>query len=93
MTTLLEWFIRNCVIFNLEISEKWYLHNPQTVSENVNPKLIWHMNIQRGNVIVERRPNIIIVNKMEKIEIIIDVVIPGDKRRDKITIDKEKEKT
>ena len=77
-----------CEKFNLEKSGKWYLHNPQTVSENVNHKLIWHTNIQRDNVIVERRPDIVIVKKIEKTEIIIDVAIPGDKR---IT-DKEKEK-
>ena len=33
-----------------------------------------------GNVIVERRPDIVIVNKMEKTAIIIDVAIPEDKR-------------
>ena len=46
------------------------------------------MNIQCGNVIVERRPDIAIVNKMEKTAIIIDIAIPGDKT----IIDKEKEK-
>ena len=30
---------------SLEKSKKWYLYNPQTVSENVNHKLIWDMNI------------------------------------------------
>ena len=29
-----------CEKFNLEKSGKWYLHNPQTVTENVNLKLI-----------------------------------------------------
>ena len=47
------------------------------------------MNIQCDNVIVERRPDIAIVNKMEKSVIIIDVAVPGDKR----IIDKGKEKT
>ena len=46
------------------------------------------MNIQCGNVIVERRPDIAIANKMEKTAIIIDIAIPGDKT----IIDKEKEK-
>ena len=45
------------------------------------------MNIQCDNVIVERKPDIVIFNKMEKI--IIDVAILGDKR----IIEKEKEKT
>ena len=77
-----------CEKFNLEYSEKWYLHNPQTVSENINHNLIWDMNVQCDNVIVEWRPAIVIVNKMEKTEIIIDVAIPRDKR----TISKENEK-
>ena len=46
------------------------------------------MNIQRDNVIVERRPDIVIVNKMENTAVITDVAIPGDK----IIIDREKEK-
>ena len=74
--------------FNLENSEKLYLHNPQTVSENVNGKLISDINMQYDNVTVERRPDIVIVNKMEKTAIIKDVAVPWDKR----IIDKEKEK-
>ena len=46
------------------------------------------MSIQCDNVIVERRPDTVIVKKMEKTAIIINVAIPGDKR----IIDKEKEK-
>ena len=46
------------------------------------------MNIQCDNIIEERRSDIVIVNKMEKAAIIIDVTIPGDKR----IIDKEKQK-
>ena len=46
------------------------------------------MNIQSDNIIVERRPDIAIVNKMEEAPIIIDVAIPGDKR----IIEKKKEK-
>ena len=41
-----------------------------------------------GNVIVERRPDIVIVNKMEKAAVITDVEILGDQRM----IGKEKEK-
>ena len=68
-----------CQKFKLEKSEKWYLHNPKTVRENVNHELICDMNIQCHNIIVERRPDIVIVNKMEKTPIIIDVAIPGTK--------------
>ena len=64
----------------LKILEKWYLHNPQTVTENFNPKRIWDINIQCDNVIVERKPDIVIVNKMENTAIVEDVVILEDKR-------------
>ena len=86
VTRMVHWKLREK--FNLEKSEKGYLHNPQTVNENVNHKIIWNMSIQCDNVIVERRPDTVIVKKMEKTAIIIDVAIPGDKR----IIDKEKEK-
>ena len=55
--------------------EKWYPHNPQTVSENVNHKLICNMSMQCDNFIVEKRPDIVIANKMEKIAIIIIIII------------------
>ena len=66
--------------FSIETSEKWYLHNPKTVTENVNHKLIWDMDILCHNLIVEKKPDIVTVNKMEKTTIIIDVAIPGDNR-------------
>ena len=77
-----------CEKLNLEKSKKWYLRNPQTVSENVNHKLIWDMNIQCDRIIVERRPDIVIGNKMEKTATVTDVAIPVDKR----IIDKQTEK-
>ena len=46
------------------------------------------MNIQCVNIIVKRKPDIVIVNKMEKTAVIVDVEIPGDRR----IIYKEKEK-
>ena len=86
---LLEWFIGNCVRNSNLKSLKNIIYSPQTVSENIYHKLIWDMNIQCDNVIVERRPDIVIVDKTEKTAIIIDAAIPGDRR----IIDKEKEKT
>ena len=47
---------------------------------HVNHKIIWNMNIQCDIVIEERKPDIVIANKMEQTAIIIDVAIPGNKR-------------
>ena len=57
--------------------KKWYQNNIQTVIGNVNRKLTWGMVIQCD--IVESKPDIVIVNKMEKTAIIIDVAKSGDK--------------
>ena len=69
-----------CEKFNLEKSGNWYLRILQTVTEKVNYKLMWHMNIQCDNIIVERRPDIAVVNKMEMTAIIIDIAIPGEQK-------------
>ena len=69
-----------CENFNFEKSEKWYLQNPQIVTENVNQILIWDMNIQCDNVIAERKPDFFIANKMEKTAVIMDAAITLDKR-------------
>ena len=76
---LVHWKL--CEKLSFEKPEKWYLHKPQTVCENVNHKLIWDMNIQYDKIRVERRPNIVIVNKMKKTAIITDVAIPGTKEQ------------
>ena len=46
------------------------------------------MNIQCDHTIEARRPDIVIIDKVEKLAIIVDVAIPGDKR----IYDKETEK-
>ena len=80
--------LKLCEKLNLKKSEKCYLHNPETVTENANYKLVWNMHIQYDNVTVERRPDIVIENKMEKTAITIDAAKTGEKR---ITV-KEREK-
>ena len=71
-----------CEKFMLERSDKWYEHSPETVLENTNHKLLWDMNIQCDHTIEARRPAIVIINKVEKSAVTIDVAIPGDKRID-----------
>ena len=72
----------------LERSDQRYEHRPETVSENNTHKLLWDKTTQCDHTIETRRPDIVIIDKVEKSGIIVDVVIPGDKR----VYDKEKEK-
>ena len=56
--------------------------------ENAEIKLLWDINIQSGNLIDARRPDLIVINKKEQKGIIIDIAVPTDVR----VKEKEKEK-
>ena len=56
--------------------------------ENAEIKLLWDINIQSGNLIDARRPDLIVINKKEQKGIIIDIAVPADVR----VKEKEKEK-
>ena len=66
----------------------WYEHEPESVTENENFKILWDFTIQCDHTIEARRPDIVVVVKVKKEAMIIDVAIPGDTR----VCDKEQEK-
>ena len=64
----------------LEHSEKWYGHAPEGAVENEEIKVLWGINIQFDNLIESRRPDLIVIDKKEQKEIIIDIAVPADVR-------------
>ena len=58
----------------------WYKHEPESVVENENLKILWYLTIQCDYMIEARRPDIVVVDKVKKDSMIIDVAIPGDTR-------------
>ena len=66
----------------------WYEHEPESVIENENFKILWDFTIQCDHMIEARRPDIVVVDKVKKETMIIDVAIAGDTR----VCDKEREK-
>ena len=67
----------------------YYEHEPESVIENENFNIIWNFIIQCDHVIEARRPDIVVVDKVKKEAMIIDVAILGytrvcDKEREKI---------
>ena len=58
------------------------------VIENNEVKVLWDVNIQCGQVIEAKTPDLVVVIKGERKCIIIDIAVPCDSR----TNDKEKEK-
>ena len=66
----------------------WYEHKPESVIENANFKILWDFIIQCDHMIEAKRPAIVVVDKVKKETMIIDVATPGDAR----VCDKEREK-
>ena len=58
----------------------WYEHEPESVVENEMFKILWDFTIQCDHMIETRRPDIVVVDKVKKEAMIIDLAIPGDTR-------------
>ena len=59
---------------------RWYEHSPQPVMENTNYKILWDFSIQTDHILQARRPDLVFIDKKNKLCKIIDVAIPGDSR-------------
>ena len=73
---------------NFEAGDKWYEHEPESVLENEDYKILWDFIIQTDHVIEARRPDLVAVDKKDRSCKIIDVGVPGDSRIE----EKEKDK-
>ena len=69
-----------CRKYGVAVSERWYEHQPETVTKNDSCKLLWDFNIQTDHVIQARRPDVILIDKEKKECKIIDFAIPYDSR-------------
>ena len=58
--------------------EKWYEHQPEGVVENEKCKIWWGMTIQCDHVIEARRPDIVVVGKVNNKAIIVDIASPWE---------------
>ncbi len=66
-------------VYNINKSEKWYNHEPQTVTESDDVTILWDMPIHTDREIKANRPDIVIKDKKEKSCMLIDVAIPSDR--------------
>ena len=73
---------------NFEARDEWCGHEPESVLENEDYKILWDFSIQTDHVIEARRPDLVVVDKKERSCKIIDFAVPGDSRIE----EKEKDK-
>ena len=72
---VISWEI--CRKFQFDHTNKWYMHNPTPVLENVSHKLLWDFNIKTDHLIPARRQDL---NKKTRICKIVDFAVPADHR-------------
>ena len=76
-TSYLHWNI--CKDLNLNVEEKWYEHERQTVTARDNITILWDMPIQTDREIKANRTNIVVKDKQEKSCLLIDMSIRTEK--------------
>ena len=78
---------------SFEAGDKWYEHQPESLLENEDYKILWDFSIQTDHVIEARRPDLVVVDKKKRSCKIINFAVPGDSRiekKEKIKIEKAK---
>ena len=57
-----------CKNFKFDHTNKWYMHNPESVLENETRKLVWDFEIQPDHLISARRLDLIIIKQIENLQ-------------------------
>ena len=73
---------------NFEAQDEWYEHEPESVLENEDYKILRDFSIQTDHVIEAQRPDLVVLDKKGRSCKIIDFVVPADSRIE----EKEKDK-
>ena len=69
-----------CKKFKFDNTNKWYMHNLESILENEMHKLLWDFEIQTDHLISARQPDLVIVNKKKRVCRIVHFTIPADYR-------------
>ena len=83
---IVHWELARICYF--EAGDKCYEREQESVLESEDYKILWDFSIQTDHVIEAQRPDLVLVDKKERICKIIDFPVPGDSRIE----EKEKDK-
>ena len=76
MGKVIHWKLCKKLKFNH--TNKWYMHNPESVLENGMHKLLWDFVIQTDHLISARRRDLMIINRKKRTNRIVDFADPAD---------------
>ena len=65
--------------YNIKANDKWYEHQPETVTESEKVTILCDMQVHTDKTIKAYKPDIIIKDKQEKTCVLIDMAIPSDR--------------
>jgi len=83
---IMHWKI--CKEFGIEVKDRWYEHEPTTVTEKNNITILWDMPIHTDRTITANRPDIVLKNKKDKTCLLIDMTAPLDANTSVKTMEK-----
>ena len=68
--------------YGLSRSEQWYWHTTEPVIETEKVKMLWDisLSIQTDHMIQHIRPDIVVVEKDNKIALVVDIAVLGPRR-------------
>ena len=69
-----------CKKFGFKHHKQWYNHHAEKVLESDKVKLLWDFHIQTDHTVEHCRPDLVLVDKLKKEALIIDIAVPGDSR-------------
>lgn len=86
VASYVHWSI--CKELGIDVSDKWYDHEPQPVTNSQDCTVMWDHNVRTDRTISANRPDIVLHNRAKRVCLLIDIAIPDDRN---ITV-KEAEK-
>jgi len=67
-----------CKEFGIEVKDRWYEHEPPTVTDKNNITILRDMPIHTDRTIAANRPDIVLKNKKDQTCLLIDMTVPLD---------------
>lgn len=78
VASIIHWNL--CSNHGFKRADNWFDHHAEPVMENERVKILWDFNIHTDRLIEARRPDIVVVDKLNSETTLIDIAVPGDFR-------------
>ena len=76
LANIVHWSILKC--FNQPVSHNYWDHAPSAVVESPKVKVLWDFNIYTDHVLAAQCPDIVVIDKHQKVVQTVDIAVPSD---------------